>query len=372
MQSRPIREALKAVKARELPLSALPQNSVFDVPVSVSWMEALTYMIERRISAVPVRQDGKYVGYIDRFTFVHWAAQFMSTVVRRAEELKEPCPSDLEICQRIFQVFTTHPLTKLDPSCLHPMCLLNENCSALDVAKALCSGIYRVYLTADRAIASPPSSTVADAAAAANPSGEPDASQPFTGVITQTQFFSWLISQPFVTDDPGTREMTVGDLVQLTPGEMKTKESYVAVDSGTRSCFALSSLRRNPTDAQLKNGCIIIGEDGQLVTVLRRRDVDILARIGELEILGKPIRQLVSLVRAQEVETIATSVLVSPDAPILAAARRMSQARFEQCFLLAESPAGSQAEGARPNIKKWGDVEDVITDGRIMRFLLEH
>jgi len=372
MQHRHIRDALKAVKAKDLPLSALPQNSVFDVPVSVSWMEALTYMIERRISAVPVRQDGKYVGYIDRFTFVHWAAQFMSAVVRRAEELKEPCPSELEICQRIFQVFTTHPLTKLDASCLHPMCMLNEKCSALDVAKALCSGIYRVYLTADRAIASPPSSTIGNAPDKPQPEDVPGASQPFTGVITQTQFFAWLLSQPFVTEDPGVRELTVRDLVDLTPEETKAKDNYAAVDTDTRSCFALCALRRNPTDTQLKSGCIITGEGGQLVTVLRRRDVDILARIGELEILGKPIRQLVALVRAQEAETIATSVLVEGDAPVLVAAKRMSQARFEQCFLLRDGPEGAHSEGDHPNLKRWEDVEDVVTDGRIMRFLLSH
>lgn len=70
-----------AQRLSEIPVTALPATridkaDVFELTVNVSWFEALKYMVEKRISAVPVKDGDSYIGYIDRFTFVHWAAQY--------------------------------------------------------------------------------------------------------------------------------------------------------------------------------------------------------------------------------------------------------------------------------------------------------
>lgn len=328
-----------ASRLAEIPVTALPaahidKSDVFELTVNVSWFEALKYMVEKRISAVPVKEGDAYIGYIDRFTFVHWAAQHAKKIMNQQGEHTTGQTAPKAISDEITQIFTTHPLTQLERSCFHSMILIKETAMVSDVAGYLKKpGVYRVYLTAEDGTIS--------------------------GVVTQQNFFSWLVKQQFVKDNPKYKSAIINDLVNMTTVEhKKTKQSYCTCDLNDKTYTAITSLKRNPDDRGVADGCVMLGEDDFLVTVLRRRDVDILAKIDDLTILCAPLNRMISTVRNTEVDCTVTAIIVSLATPVDVVATRLAISRFEHAFV------------SSANTTTWHDIQDIITDGRIIRFIL--
>lgn len=328
-----------AKKLSEIPVTVLPATridkaDVFELTMNVSWFEALKYMVEKRISAVPVKEGNTYIGYIDRFTFVHWAAQYAKKSMDQQGEHNAGPATPKAISDEITQIFTTHPLTQLERNCFHPMVLIKETAMVSDVAEYLKKpGVYRVYLTAEDGTIS--------------------------GVVTQQSFFSWLVKQQFVKDNPKYKSAVINDLVNMTTVEhKKTKQSYRTYDLNDKAYGAIAALKRNPDDKGMADGCVMLGEDDFLVTVLRRRDIDILAKIDDLTILCAPLNRMISAVRSTEINCTVTTITVSITTPVEAVATRLAISRFEHAFVSSTSTT------------TWHDIQDIITDGRIIRFIL--
>ncbi|ESU38273.1 Hypothetical protein DHA2_8692 [Giardia duodenalis] len=327
-----------AQRLSEIPVTALPatridKTDVFELTVNVSWFEALKYMVEKRISAVPVKDGDSYIGYIDRFTFVHWAAQYAKKSMAQQGEHSMGPATPKAISDEITQIFTTHPLTQFERTCFHPMVLIKETATVSDVADYLKKpGVYRVYLTTEDGTIS--------------------------GVVTQQNFFSWLVKQEFVKENPKYKAAVINDLVNMAAEHKKTKQSYRTFDLNDKTYTAITSLKRNPDDKGMADGCVMLGEDDLLVTVLRRRDLDILAKIDDLTVLCAPLNRMISIVRNTEINCTVTAITVSTATPVEAVAMRLAISRFEHAFVASASAT------------TWHDIQDIITDGRIIRFIL--
>lgn len=329
-----IAQRLSEISVAALPATRIDKADVFELTVNVSWFEALKYMVEKRISAVPVKEGNTYIGYIDRFTFVHWAAQYAKRCMEQQGEHSTGSTTPKAISDEITQIFTTHPLTQLERTCFHPMVLIKETAMVSDVAEYIKNpGVYRVYLTAEDGTIS--------------------------GVVTQQNFFSWLVKQPFVKENAKYKAAVINDLVNMATIEhKKTKQSYRTFGLNDKTYAAITSLKRNPDDKGMADGCVMLGEDDFLVTVLRRRDLDILAKIDDLTVLCAPLNRMISTVRSIEINCTVTAITVGLGTPVEAVATRLAISRFEHAFVGSTSTT------------TWQDIQDIITDGRIIRFIL--
>lgn len=334
---------------REIPISTLPrvlfeETMTLSVTMSVSWLETINYMCKNHISAVPIFEAGEFVGAIDRFTFVHWAALFYEGAMARAASMHEPAPDPKSIFAEIQSIFSTHPVSQMDKSLIHPVVLMSTASSCFDVAEALSRpGLFRVYLTDP-----------------ATPADAPPEKR-ICGVITQTLFFQWLVAQPFFSHNEALARLTIRNLVESLPeSDVRPKSNYAFCDLKEPSYKAIAAIKCNAADRKRASGVVMTGEDEFLVTTLRRRDVDVIARLGCLEILGEPFCRLITRVRQENVETMAASVVVTEDVGLLGVAKKLASSRFEHCFV------------SRDGKSVLASVKCVITDGSILRYILAH
>ncbi|TNJ30010.1 hypothetical protein GMRT_13590 [Giardia muris] len=332
----PIADELRKLPATAIPWAKIEPSDVLELQLNVSWFEALSYMVKHRISSVPLKQNDHYVGHVDRYTFVHWAAEYTKKTILEAEASGNAPPSPDTISAEIIKLFTTQPLTHMDKAFFHSMNLIGTNDSAFDVVQTLSRpGVYRTYLTDNGKIC---------------------------GIITQQGMFSWLVDQPFVREHPELQKATIGTLLKASAGgNTKTKSSYVHFDLSTPAYIAISAIKRNPTDKSLADGCVMLGEEGTLITMLRRRDLDEIACREDLTLLCATLSHVIAEARNSEVAATAGAIIVTSDALLLTVAKRLAASHFEQAFV---SPIGGF-------MVSWASVEEVVSDGRIARYLLE-
>lgn len=67
---------------------------------------------------------------------------------------------------------------------------------------------------------------------------------------------------------------------------------------------------------------------------------------------------MISIVRNTEINCTVTAITVSTATPVEAVAMRLAISRFEHAFVASASAT------------TWHDIQDIITDGRIIRFIL--
>eukprot|EP00768_Dysnectes_brevis_P001391 gnl/Dysnectes_brevis/1348_a1513_1408.p1 GENE.gnl/Dysnectes_brevis/1348_a1513_1408~~gnl/Dysnectes_brevis/1348_a1513_1408.p1 ORF type:complete len:375 (-),score=69.61 gnl/Dysnectes_brevis/1348_a1513_1408:52-1062(-) len=175
------------------------------------------------------------------------------------------------------------------------------------------------------------------------------------GVISQAQFFKFLLTNEL------TKPRIASRFQDKTAQDMLDAISTISSGSGDQARLAPVG-PHTPTYAAILRlggnggGLVVMGDDGAAVSTLRRRDLALLARSGDLRPLGRSVLRFLSI-RRLELSSTVPSAHCRPGSSLLAMTYRLLAGRFEHLFVTAEVSSPRHWTG-------------VISDGMILRYIL--
>lgn len=375
-------------------------NSLQVVTTNDTWYDSLNRMIEAGISCIPIvetrpdvaNETGKILGTIDRFTFMAIASSFFKSAFDEADyerykqrrsrrnsisskdqSMSSISESDVQTTVNVAEL-TADVITKFKTSHMSEiLSIMNEmhtlpieGTTMYDIATKLAfNGWYRVYFVNK------------------DNSGTDEKYEPknIVGYITQDAFFAWMLDQPFVKTAPALQGKT---MLNLIASMRERKNLRHALKPATTSISdmtyeAIYQLKGNIIQSQIDaaaekkvfgnpkpsekeipqiRGIVIIGEDDIVMSPLRRRDIDILAKYGDLSVLAEPLSSFMCHVRKNDLNTVVPSAICTENSLVLSVGWRLAVAKFDQVFV------------SRDASREWRTIQEVVTDGEIMRYIL--